>query len=150
MASSPPRRLLVLELNEAPLGVLEERAREAPGGALARVLREGRAWATVTRDGGHLSPWTTWATVHRGVGAEVHGVRDQGQDLGSLDRSHPALWRLALEAGRTVGIGGCLGSAPLPADDRRVEALRDHGFGRTPDAPARPRRAAADPQAGCR
>ena len=119
MPESPPRRLLVLELNEAPLGVLEERAREAPGGALARVLREGRAWATVTRDGGHLSPWTTWATVHRGVGAEVHGVRDQGQDLGSLDRSHPALWRLALEAGRTVGIGGCLGSAPLPADAQR-------------------------------
>ena len=119
MASSSPRRLIVLELNEAPLRVLRERAQVAPGGALARVLREGRAWVTVTRDSGHLSPWTTWSTVHRGVGVEVHGVRDQGQDLRSLDRAHPALWRLALEAGRSVGVGGSLGSAPLPADARR-------------------------------
>ena len=133
-ARSPFRRLLVLELNEAPMGVLRESAQGAPGGALARVLREGRAWTTLARDGGHLSPWTTWATVHRGVGAEVHGVRDQGQDLAALDRAHPPVWRLALEGGRRVGVGACLGSAPLPVDAQRFAFHLPDPFAEGPGA----------------
>jgi hypothetical protein len=115
----PTPRLLVHELNEAPRGVLEEYAAAHPRGGLARLLGRGQVWDTVTRDAGHLSPWTTWATVHRGVGAGEHGVRDLGQDLGQVNARHPCLWRLALERGRAVGVGGSLGSAPLPADAER-------------------------------
>ncbi|MDA0948583.1 MAG: hypothetical protein O2799_08675, partial [Planctomycetota bacterium] len=97
--SPRPLRLLVHELNEAPRGVLEEHAAAHPGGGLARLLGRGQVWDTVTRDGGHLSPWTTWATVHRGVGAGEHGVRDLGQDLEQVNARHPCLWRLALEGG---------------------------------------------------
>ena len=114
------RKFILFELNEVPLRVVRHFAERHPASAFAKILAQGKHWTTVTPDEGHLSPWITWPTLHRGVSSADHGIGALGQDVGEADRRYPPIWSILAAAGRSVGMFGSLHSYPPPADlDRR-------------------------------
>jgi hypothetical protein len=110
------RRFILFELNEVPLRVVRHFAEGKPGSAFGKVLEKGRHWTTVTPDQGHLSPWITWPTLHRGVSSADHGIGALGQDVSATDRKFPPVWSILAAAGRRVGMFGSLHSYPPPRD----------------------------------
>ena len=110
------RKFILFELNEVPLRVIRHFAERRPGSTFAKLLRDGPHWETTSPDSGHLSPWITWPTVHRGVSNDRHHLSALGQDTDSADRDYPPLWKILARAGRNVGLFGSLHSYPLPAD----------------------------------
>ena len=110
------RRFILFELNEVPLRVVRHYADRHPGSAFARILERGRHWTTVTPDQGHLSPWITWPTLHRGVSSADHKIAALGQDVAAVDQRFPPVWSILAAAGRRVGMFGSLHSYPPPAD----------------------------------
>jgi len=110
------RRFILFELNEVPLRVVRHFAGRKPGSSFAKVLARGRHWTTVTPDEGHLSPWITWPTLHRGVSSADHRIAALGQDVRAADRKFPPVWNVLANAGRRVGMFGSLHSYPPPDD----------------------------------
>ena len=110
------RRIVLFELNEVPWRIVDEYVAENPGSALARVLPRSRTYTSVAADRGHLSPWTTWPTLHRGVNDEQHMIGAFGQDRTTADGCFPPVWQLLHRAGVSVGICGTLHSYPVPDD----------------------------------
>ncbi len=108
------RRFVFLELNEVPIRVVRHFAERHPRSSFARLLERGRQFDTVTPDEGHLSPWTTWPTLHRGVSGKKHGLVALGQDHSQADQRFPPVWSILAAAGRKVGMFGSLHSYPLP------------------------------------
>ena len=110
------RRIVLFELNEVPWRIVDEFIADHPHSALARILPISRSYTSVAADRGHLSPWTTWPTLHRGVNDEQHMIASFGQDLSEVDREYPPIWQLLHDAGVSVGMCGSLHSYPAPAD----------------------------------
>lgn len=108
--------VVVLELNEVPWRVADWWVDRRPDAAIARLLDRSSQWTTVTPDEGHLSPWVTWPTLHRGVPNTVHGIGHFGQDTADADRHAPPWWVTATEAGLRVGLFGLLHTGTLPDD----------------------------------
>ena len=111
-----PRKVILFELNEVPWRVVDDHVARAPAGPLATALRRSRQYVTVAADVGHLAPWTTWPTVHRGVPDQRHRISALGQDTTAADRAFPPVWRLLHAHGASVGVCGSLHSAPAPDD----------------------------------
>lgn len=110
------RSIVVFELNEVPWEILDDYVAARPASALARVLAGSRRYTSMTADRGHLSPWTTWPTLHRGVNDEQHMIASFGQDRSLADQRYPPIWSLLHEAGVSVGVCGTLHSYPAPDD----------------------------------
>jgi hypothetical protein len=111
-----PRKIILFELNEVPWRIVDDLVARRPDGALASMLRRSAQYETVAADSGHLSPWKTWPTVHRGVPDDRHLIGDLGQDRAAADAAYPPVWQLLHERGARVGVGGSLHSSPPPAD----------------------------------
>ena len=103
--------LLFYELNEVPWRVIDRHVERRPDGHLARLLARSDQYVTHCPDRGELQPWSTWPTLHRGVGNEVHGIEFLNQDL-SAAAAWPPLWRLLADAGVPIGVFGSLQSFP--------------------------------------
>ena len=110
------RRIVLFELNEVPWRIVDEYVAAHPRSALARILPRSRRYTSIAADRGHLSPWTTWPTLHRGVNDEQHMIANFGQDRTDVDRRLPPVWQLLRGAGVSVGICGTLHSFPVPED----------------------------------
>jgi hypothetical protein len=110
------RRFILFELNEVPLRVVRHFAGRHPNSAIAKMLKKGRYWTTMTPDQGHLSPWITWPTLHRGVSSAEHKIAALGQDVRATDCKYPPVWTILAAAGRRVGMFGSLHSYPPPPD----------------------------------
>jgi hypothetical protein len=110
------RRIMLFELNEVPWRIVDEFVADHPHSALARLLPQSRCLTSIAADRGHLSPWTTWPTLHRGVNDEQHMISGFGQDHGEVDACFPPVWQLLRSAGVSVGICGSLHSYPVPPD----------------------------------
>ena len=108
------KRLILYELNEVPLRVIQWFRSRYPNSAIASLIEHGALLETYTEDDGHLSPWITWPTLHRGVTNRQHHISDFGQDLTAVNEAYPSLWELVARSGRTVGVFGSLHSYPLP------------------------------------
>lgn len=128
------RRFVLFELNEVPLRVVRHFAERHPGSAFAKVMSRGRHWTTITPDQGHLSPWITWPTLHRGVSSSEHRIAALGQDVAAIDRKYPPVWQMLAAAGRRVGMFGSLHSYPLPADLDRYDFYVPDTFAAGPEA----------------
>ena len=76
-----------------------------------RVRTASRRW----RPRGHLSPWTTWPTLHRGVNDEQHLIASFGQDRRHADRRFPPVWSLLHGA----GVSSRTARAPPPTTFQR-------------------------------
>jgi hypothetical protein len=128
------RRFILFELNEVPLRVVRHFAERKPGSAFGKVLEKGRHWTTVTPDEGHLSPWITWPTLHRGVPSAEHKIAALGQNVTAADRKHPPVWSILAAAGRRVGMFGSLHSYPPPQDLDRYDFYVPDTFAAGPEA----------------
>ena len=110
------RSIVVFELNEVPWEILDDYVAARPTSALARVLARSRCYISMAADRGHLSPWTTWPTLHRGVNDEQHMIASFGEDRRRADQQFPPIWTLLRAAGASVGVCGTLHSYPAPED----------------------------------
>lgn len=104
--------IICYELNEVPWRLLDDYVDRRPQSNFARLLTGGRSYTTRTPDTGHLSPWITWPTMHRGVDNSTHGIQFIGQEV--VNSSYPPVWEQALTGGRSVGVFGALQSWPPP------------------------------------
>ena len=128
------RRFVLFELNEVPLRVVRHFADRHPQSAFARILARGASWETVTPDEGHLSPWITWPTLHRGVPSTKHHLMALGQDADDADQHYPSVWTLLARAGRRVGMFGSLHSYPLPREIDAYDFYVPDTFAAGPEA----------------
>ena len=128
------RAFVLFELNEVPLRVVRYFAAPRPGSAFAKILGTGMRWDTLTPDQGHLSPWITWPTLHRGVSSSDHHIVALGQDVVEADRHFPPIWSLLASAGRRVGLFGSLHSYPLPEKLGRYDFYVPDTFAAGPEA----------------
>lgn len=127
------RQFVFFELNEVPIRLVQHYAARHPGSAFASILARGRRWDTVTPDTGHLSPWITWPTLHRGVSSKEHKLLALGQDHSEADSKFPPIWTLLASAGRRVGMFGSLHSYPLPSDVQNFDFYVPDTFAAGPE-----------------
>jgi hypothetical protein len=109
-------KVILLELNEVPWRIVDDFTSRHPRSQLSRLLPESRTFTTLTADTGHLSPWTTWPTLHRGVNDERHMIGSFGQDHTGADLEFPPIWTILHEQGVSVGICNTMHSYPVPDD----------------------------------
>ena len=128
------RKILLFEINEVPYRVLDDFCSRHPDSAFARRLADCAQYESWSDDEIELSPWITWPTLHRGVTFERHGIQHFGQQLGAVDEQYPPVWKLLVDAGRSVGVFGSLHSAPMPADAGRYAFYMPDTFAATPEA----------------
>jgi hypothetical protein len=114
--NSTARRLIVYELNEVPFKIVDLFARMHPQHAFSRALGRAAQFIASTPDRGHLHPTTTWPTFHRGVPDSIHGITEFGFDAREVNAKYPQIWNLLARSGVSIGVGGSLGSYPVPAD----------------------------------
>jgi hypothetical protein len=107
-------KVIFFELNEVPYKVIHHFCKLYPESNLAKVLLKGRKYETYAEDQGHLSPWVTWPTLHRGITNEKHFISDFGQDLTEQEKQYPAVWNMLSKKGVKVGLFGSLHTYPLP------------------------------------
>ncbi len=107
-------KLIFFELNEVPVRIFDYYRRVRPGSWLAKNFDAFKKFRTHSENGGHLSPWNTWPTLHRGVSNEKHFISDFNQDLKEIDREFPPIWKLLADAGVKTGVFGSLHSYPMP------------------------------------
>jgi len=77
--------IVMFELNEVPWEILDDYVAARPTSAMGRVLERSHCFTSMAADRGHLSPWTTWPTLHRGVNDEQHMIASFGQDRRQAD-----------------------------------------------------------------
>jgi len=107
-------KIIFFELNEVPYKVIHHFCKLYPESNLAKVLAAGKKYETFSEDQGHLSPWITWPTVHRGVDNSKHFISDFGQDLNDQEKAYPAIWNMLAQNGVKVGLFGSLHTYPMP------------------------------------
>ena len=107
-------KIIFFELNEVPYKVIHHFCKLYPGSNLAKVIAAGSKYETFSEDQGHLSPWITWPTVHRGVDNTKHFISDFGQDLNDQEKEYPAIWNMLAQKGIKVGLFGSLHTYPMP------------------------------------
>lgn len=116
------RKIILFELNEVPFKVLDYFVEKFPKSNLAKIFPQCQQYETVTEDKGHLSPWITWPTLHRGVANEVHGIQDFGEDMTEVDQKYPPIWDILHRNGINCGVFASMHSYPPPAD------YKNYGF----------------------
>ncbi|MEO1051787.1 MAG: hypothetical protein AAFX87_14250 [Bacteroidota bacterium] len=127
------RKILLFELNEVPFRVIDHYCEQFPSSNLARIINRSYQYETLTEDEGHLHPWTTWPTLHRGISNKVHKIKDFGEDLSKLNKTHPPLWQLLRDQGISVGVYGSMHSYPLPKDANDYDFYVPDPFAQTSD-----------------
>lgn len=116
------RKIIFYELNEVPYRIFNHFAQVMPDSSLSTLCNQARRYETYAEDSGHLSPWITWPTLHRGVANDDHEISDFGMDLRHVDKEFPPLWKILSQSGVKVGIFGSLHTYPLP------ENVADYAF----------------------
>ena len=76
MSNTSKRKIILFELNEVPWRVMKDYCDKHPDTFLAQNIKKCFKYETVTPDEGHLSPWITWPTMHRGVDSHKHHITD--------------------------------------------------------------------------
>ena len=113
------RRMIVIEANEIPPGILRWYAASKPHSYIAEAIACGTLGSTIVSDQGvhELYPSQTWASVATGVPYDKHGVYWYG------DPKPPefALYWQAAAAQRRVGVVGTLHSSPFDEQCRVSE-----------------------------
>jgi hypothetical protein len=127
------KSIIFYELNEVPRKVLEDFSRSNPRSNIAQLLQRSAFFETVSEDEGHLSPWITWPTLHRGVSNVKHCISDFGQDLADVNREYPSYLEILANAGVKVGLFGSLHTSPLPPNPSRYAFYVPDTFANSPE-----------------
>ena len=107
------RKIIFFELNEVPFRIIDYYIQKYPNSALAQKLPQCYQYETHAVDS-VLSPWITWATLHRGVAATDHGIYHFNQSLTKINHQFPPIWQILSSNGIKTGVFGSLHSHPLP------------------------------------
>ena len=107
-------KVIFLELNEVPIEIMEYFVAKVPNSFLAKIYPKLKKYITLTDDVGHLSPWITWPTFHRGVNNELHHIHDFGEDMTEVDKKFPPVWHILNKNGVKCGIFSSLHCSKLP------------------------------------
>ena len=107
-------KIIFFELNEVPIRVFEYYMKMRPDSWLANNYSKFKKYETITENKGHLSPWNTWPTLHRGVPSDKHFVSDFNQNLNEVDKEFPPLWDILTSNGIKTGVFGSLHSQAVP------------------------------------
>ncbi len=126
-------KTIFYELNEVPRRLFEFYASAFPNSAFACLSKFSRCTETHTADLGHLSPWITWPTLHRGVSNVEHQITDIGQDLNDVNKDFPPIWELLSSAGINVGVFGSLQSYPTPKNTQNYSFFVPDTFAASPE-----------------
>lgn len=110
------KKIIFFELNEVPKKIFKEYIKKYPDSFLKYFLENSTYYDTKAVDKGHLSPWITWPTVHRGVSNIEHKIHDYGQDLSYQNKKFPPIWEYLKKKKLKVGVFGSLHSNFLPKD----------------------------------
>ena len=107
------RKIIFFELNEVPFRIIDYYIQKYANSALAQKLSQCYQYQTDAVDS-ILSPWITWATLHRGVAATHHGIYHFNQNLTKINQQFPPIWQILSRNGIKTGVFGSLHSYPLP------------------------------------
>ncbi len=108
-------KIILFELNEVPIRIIEYYCKMRPNSWLAKHISNLKKFETYCENGGHISPWNTWPTLHRGVTNQKHFISDFNQDLADVDAAFPPIWKILSENKIKTGVFGSLHSYPPPA-----------------------------------
>tara|TARA_B100000925_G_scaffold43157_1_gene28127 strand:+ start:220 stop:1629 length:1410 start_codon:yes stop_codon:yes gene_type:complete len=106
------KKLIIYELNEVPFRIFNYFSNQNYS-AFNFLSKYARKYETLAEDVGHLSPWITWPSLHRGVSNEQHEISDFGMDLSKVNKEYPPLWEI-LSKKNKIGVFGSLHTYPLP------------------------------------
>ena len=104
-------KLIVYELNEVPKKLINLYSHRFPKSTISYLYNNGIFKETITYDTGELHPWSTWPTLHRGVGNEIHKITSLNQDL-SCAKDYPPVWEKLLQNNIDIGLFAPLQSYP--------------------------------------
>ena len=107
------RKIIFFELNEVPFRIIDYYIQKYPNSVLAQKLPQCYQYETHAVDS-VLSPWITWATLHRGVAATHHTIHHFNQNLTKINQQFPPIWQILSSNGIKTGVFGSLHSYPLP------------------------------------
>jgi hypothetical protein len=107
-------KIILFELNEVPIRIIEYYCKMRPNSWLAKHFDQLKKFETYCENGGHISPWNTWPTLHRGVTNQKHFISDFNQDLKEVDAEFPPLWKILADTKVKTGVFGSLHSYPPP------------------------------------
>lgn len=107
------RKVIFFELNEVPFRIIDYYCQKYPYSCLAQKLSQCHQYTTYAADT-VLSPWITWASVHRGVSATQHQIHHFGQNLTAINQAYPPIWQTLATQGIVTGVFGSLHTYPLP------------------------------------
>jgi hypothetical protein len=116
------KKIVLFELNEVPYKVLDQYCKDYPASFLTKALRHCRQY-TVSSDDEVLHPWTTWPSLHRGVGVQRHRIKNFGQDLTAINQEFPPIWQILASHGIKTGVFGSLHSSPVPKNNLEAYAF---------------------------
>tara|TARA_Y100000287_G_C14224487_1_gene358154 strand:+ start:509 stop:1882 length:1374 start_codon:yes stop_codon:yes gene_type:complete len=108
---SKNKKIIFFELNEVPESIFVESFNYLNCNV---PLNQYDFIKTISCDECHLSPWTTWPTVHRGVTYSKHKIGDLGQDTQNANKKYPPIWSALQQKGLKVGVFGSLHSSQMP------------------------------------
>jgi len=101
-------KIILLELNEVPNKILKKYF-----GTSIKGKYESDYNQTISMDKGHLSPWITWSTIHRGVTNEKHKLNNINQYSNTVDERFPTIFQNCLDKGLSVGLVNTMHSGIL-------------------------------------
>ena len=108
-------KIILLELNEVPNRVFLDSFKEK--NLYQKEISEFNFQPTISKDKGHLSPWVTWPTIHRGVTDEKHKIEDINISSNDVDKKYPSIWSTLIKNGFKVGVFGSFHSSMIRNND---------------------------------
>ena len=104
-------KIIFLELNEVPNLILQRSFKKHK---YKVNLEELTYTKTISLDKGHLSPWITWETLHRGVTNNIHKRTDINQCQDQIINDYPTIDKTLVEEGFKVGVLGSFSASNIP------------------------------------
>jgi hypothetical protein len=114
-------KIIFFELNEVPIRVFQYYMKMRPNSWLASNYPKFKKYETITENKGHLSPWNTWPTLHRGVPSNQHFVSDFNQNLTEVDKEYPPIWDILSSNGIKTGVFGSLHTQTVPKNTENYD-----------------------------
>ncbi|MFY0599367.1 MAG: hypothetical protein JXR03_06825 [Cyclobacteriaceae bacterium] len=117
------RKLIILEVNEVPHRIYSFFKENHPNAALTKLLDRSESYTTISSDKGELHPWSTWPTFYRGIDNTIHGIKDIGENLETINNKFPPIWDILVRNRVSSGIFSSLHTHPLPRNIDQYDFL---------------------------
>jgi hypothetical protein len=114
-------KIIFFELNEVPIRIFEYYMKRRPNSWLTNNYSKFKKYETINENKGHLSPWNTWPTLHRGVPNDKHFVSEFNQNLNEVDKEYPPIWDILSSNSIKTGVFGSLHTQTVPKNTENYD-----------------------------